>query len=79
MVGFGGGEHLLWRAVNIDCCRLGVVSRVQQEKAADRDSSCDSRCILPLCLPHKDSIACVSGTDPLFLGVYMRECVFAFI
>lgn len=31
MVGFGGGEHLLWRAVNIDCCRSGVVSRALQE------------------------------------------------
>lgn len=29
MVVFGGGEHLLWRAVNIESCRLGVVSRVQ--------------------------------------------------
>lgn len=32
MVGFGGGEHLLWRAVNIGCCRLGVVSRTQWER-----------------------------------------------
>ena len=79
MVGFGGGAHLLWRAVNIDCCRLDVVSRALQERqltvtvavtvAVHFLSACYTETVSPV---FRDG-----STVPQCL--YMRECVFAFI
>lgn len=66
MVGFGGGELLLWRAVNIDCCRLESSERGAAGEAANRDSGCDSPGVhAASALAHThtqiDAVACVQG------------------
>lgn len=66
--GLGCGERLL---------RLAVVSTAvdllwraeHSGKAADRDSSCDSRCTRPLSLPHRAGVVCVWGRIHLLLCV----------
>lgn len=79
MVGFGGGEHFLWRAVNIDCCRLGAVSRAQQERQLTVTVAVTAAVhFLSAC--HTKSVSPVFGdgsTVPQRLC--MPECVFAFV
>lgn len=73
MVSFGGGEHLLWRAVNIDYCRLGVVSRAQRERQLTVTVAVTAT-VLPLSFPYKDGVAHIWG--PIHcVCAYMRVCL----
>lgn len=70
MVGFGGGEHLLWRAVNIGCCRLGVVSRTQWERQLTVTVAVTAAVhLLSAC--HRKSVSSVFGDGS---AVPQRSC-----
>ncbi len=79
MVGFGGGEHLLWRAVNIDCCRLGVVSGAQRERQLTVTVAVTAA-VYFLSACHTKSVSPVFGDGSTVPQCwYMRECVFVFV
>lgn len=71
MVGFGGGERLLWRAVNIDCCRLDEVNRALQERQLTVTVAVTGAAHLLSAPPYEGPCRPCLGTDLLFPSVFV--------
>lgn len=79
MVGISSREHLRWLAVNIDCCRLAVVSRAQWERQLTVTVAVTVAVyLLAVCLT-KSALPVFGNRSSLPLCLCMLNCLFAYV